>query len=451
MGFRFRRSIGIAPGLRINVGKRGVSLSAGVRGASITVGSRGTYTNVGIPGTGLSYREKIGGGSEERRTVRVKQRLEREYERLEKERARQEALSKIKLSLDKETGTLQIENAFGGPLSRQDLRLVWDQKRNMILEWLEQQAAEINGDVDLLTNIHEDTPSPDSEPEYQITPFSEPPPDQPKYPEELAKPELKILPPLGFFARLFKSKRTAHEQKQLQLNNDYTKAMLAWEEGKKTRLESYYTALERFTEAKKEWDDCKRQHETNEAKRKDEFPNRLRTNVDVMNKTLEDALNSLSWPRETLVSYQITENGREVWLDVDLPEIEHFPRKLASVAASGKRLSIKDKPAKQLQLEYATHIHGIAFRLAGTIFATLPTADTAIISGFSQRLDSSTGKLNDDYLLSVRIHREKYSEIDFESLDKVNPIDAMGAFEIRRKLTSTGLFKAIHPFEPESV
>ena len=43
MGFRFRRSIRLAPGLRLNVGKRGVSLSAGVRGASMSFGSRGTY------------------------------------------------------------------------------------------------------------------------------------------------------------------------------------------------------------------------------------------------------------------------------------------------------------------------------------------------------------------------------------------------------------------------
>lgn len=446
MGSRFRRSIRIAPGLRINVGKRGVSLSAGVRGASITLGSQGTYSNVGIPGTGLSYRERIDGGLEQRRVARTQQRLAKEYERLEKERTRQEALSEIKLCLDKETGALQIENAFAGPLPRQDLRLVWDQKRNTILEWLERQAEEINGDVESLTTIHEDTPSPGSEPEYQIEPFNEQLLDEPKYPEEVEKPKAKTLPPLGFLARLFKSKRMAHEEKQQQLNNDHTKAMLTWEEERRKTHESYQAALETYARLKKEWDSHKKEHETNEAMRKDDFPNLLRTDTDVMNRTLEDAFNSLSWPRETLVSYQITDEGRQVWVDVDLPEVEYLPKRLASVASSGKKLNIKDKPAKQLQLEYAMHIHGIVFRLAGTIFATLPTTNTAIISGFSQRLDSSTGKVNDDYLLSVRVERDQYSKIDFGSLDKVNPIDAIGAFEIRRKLTSTGVFKAIDPF-----
>jgi hypothetical protein len=39
MGFRFRRSIRIAPGLRVNIGKRGISsMSLGKRGATLNVG-----------------------------------------------------------------------------------------------------------------------------------------------------------------------------------------------------------------------------------------------------------------------------------------------------------------------------------------------------------------------------------------------------------------------------
>jgi Protein of unknown function (DUF4236) len=55
MGFRFRRSIKILPGIRLNFGKRGVSTSIGVRGAHVTVGRTGTRTTVGLPGSGLSY------------------------------------------------------------------------------------------------------------------------------------------------------------------------------------------------------------------------------------------------------------------------------------------------------------------------------------------------------------------------------------------------------------
>jgi hypothetical protein len=55
MGFRFRRSIKILPGIRLNFGKRGISTSIGVRGAHVTFGKNGTRTTVGLPGSGLSY------------------------------------------------------------------------------------------------------------------------------------------------------------------------------------------------------------------------------------------------------------------------------------------------------------------------------------------------------------------------------------------------------------
>jgi len=55
MGFRFRRSFGVLPGVRINLGKRGASVSLGVRGAHVTVGPTGVRNTIGIPGTGASY------------------------------------------------------------------------------------------------------------------------------------------------------------------------------------------------------------------------------------------------------------------------------------------------------------------------------------------------------------------------------------------------------------
>jgi len=63
MAWNYRKRITIAPGVRLNVSKKGVSTTFGVRGASINVGKNGTYLNTGIPGTGIYNRQKIGGGS----------------------------------------------------------------------------------------------------------------------------------------------------------------------------------------------------------------------------------------------------------------------------------------------------------------------------------------------------------------------------------------------------
>ncbi|MDU5829208.1 MAG: DUF4236 domain-containing protein, partial [Mixta calida] len=59
MGFRFRKSISIIPGVRVNLSGSGASMSVGPRGASVSFGKRGTYANFGLPGTGLSYRTRL--------------------------------------------------------------------------------------------------------------------------------------------------------------------------------------------------------------------------------------------------------------------------------------------------------------------------------------------------------------------------------------------------------
>lgn len=60
MGFRFRKSIKIAKGIKINIGKKGISsVSVGGKGASVNIGKKGVYGNVSAPGTGLSYRGRL--------------------------------------------------------------------------------------------------------------------------------------------------------------------------------------------------------------------------------------------------------------------------------------------------------------------------------------------------------------------------------------------------------
>ena len=59
MGFRFRRSVSLLPGIRLNFGTRGVSTSVGGRGFTLNFGKRGIRTTVGSPGTGISYSEML--------------------------------------------------------------------------------------------------------------------------------------------------------------------------------------------------------------------------------------------------------------------------------------------------------------------------------------------------------------------------------------------------------
>lgn len=59
MPIRFRRTVRILPGVRLNLSQNGASVTVGKRGSSVTAGPTGTYANVGLPGSGLSYRTRL--------------------------------------------------------------------------------------------------------------------------------------------------------------------------------------------------------------------------------------------------------------------------------------------------------------------------------------------------------------------------------------------------------
>ena len=59
MGFRFRKSVKIAPGVRLNFGKKGVGVSVGAKGFRVSKSSRGTTLSAGVPGTGIYYQENL--------------------------------------------------------------------------------------------------------------------------------------------------------------------------------------------------------------------------------------------------------------------------------------------------------------------------------------------------------------------------------------------------------
>ena len=69
MSLRFRRSMKLMPGVRLNFNKNSVGLSLGVKGAHYTVNSKGRRTvSAGIPGTGLYSVETLSSGRSTRST-----------------------------------------------------------------------------------------------------------------------------------------------------------------------------------------------------------------------------------------------------------------------------------------------------------------------------------------------------------------------------------------------
>lgn len=435
---RFRKSLKIAPGIRVNLSGSGASLSVGGRGATANFSKRGTRTTLSIPGTGLSFVGSSGGSS---------QAAVRRAEREERARLRAEALSRIQVSIDN-SGALTCLDADGLPLKGRELSLAWDQHGEAIQTLLLDGIDKINGDVILLNNIFHDAPFPSPEKLLDAPPFATPPPPEPKREQSPYEPKFVLPQSPGFISRLFFGTRR-YEKRLEAVNTKYKQECIQHRERIAKIDSSYRSALEKWGDASQAWETERGAHFAQLGANEERHRARLSSDRDYAITIIEEALDSLDWPRETCVSFEISRDKSEVWLDVDLPEVEDFPQRTATLAASGKKLNVRAKPQKTLRTEYARHVHGIALRLASVIAAILPWSLRVIVSGYSQRLDPATGRVNDDYLLSVVFTRDGLEKIDYSTLDAVDPLDAVVAFKNRRQMTSTGIFKPIDPYRPD--
>lgn len=395
MAIRFRKRITLAPGLRMNLSGSGISWSVGPRGASMTFGKRGTYLNAGIPGTGLYSRGQL--GSAPRSAA-----------------ATQRAGANGKVTIEgqvkvEEDGTLVFTDSAGAPLAEHLVERAKKQNREAILGAVQSVCDDINQRIESVAEVHRTTPRPDQKPRFDPPPFEE---LQPRRPTP-AKP--------GFFAKLFRSKREAIEQQNA-------------------------AALRAYEAKLADWQKAKADYEAAVAARRKLVEQDIYTDTAAMEQHFEGVLGDIDWPRETEVSFEIADAGAAVLLDVDLPEVEDMPTKTATVPQRGLKLNVKELPATKVRKLYMDHIHGVVFRVIGEAFAALPTVQTVVASGYSQRPEKSTGQIVDEYLLSVRVSRHAWQQIDFGNLAALDPADALGRFDLRREVTKTGVFSPIEPF-----
>ncbi|MDO8997663.1 MAG: DUF4236 domain-containing protein [Sediminibacterium sp.] len=394
MSIRFRKSIKLAPGIRMNLSGSGISFGFGPRGASISVGKRGTYLNTGIPGTGLYSRQRIG-GSNNTTSSPSSSRI-------------------INMTVNVEVnddGTIEFKDSEGNFLPPNIVNIAKKQQGEVIQKLINQKCDEINEQIESIGEIHLYTPEPNIKPKYQSQEFIKPEPIAP------------ILKKAGFFDKLF-----GHRQEKIEKENKANE--------------------NRFIKESAEWKEEKQRFYENELQRKTLIENDIYTDSEAMENFLEENLQSIIWPRETLISTEIYNNGKQIFIDVDLPEVEDIPNKIATVPQRGYKLTVKEMTARQIQQLYMKHIHGIGFRIIGETFSALPNTQQVTLSAYSQRANTTTGQITDDYLYSVQVDRNSWSEINFQNLQNLDIVEALAQFNMIRKMTKTGNFQMIQPFSP---
>lgn len=388
---RFRRRVKLLPGVHLNISGSGLGVSVGPRGASVSFGPKGTYSNVSIPGTGFYSRAKL---SSQRRRGSSSPGGAAEMQ--------------VSITLD-DDGTVLIRDQDGNFLPPNLERIIKQQQGDMVRQWMQERAEEINSPLLQIVDVHRLTPRPNTPLQIEREPFSIPEPKQP------------VLEKIGAIRGFL---MPAARRRVTQENEE--------------RRTAYETALSL-------WQRLKKEHSDKERKRVNVIQEAIKADTAVMEAHLSGRLGGLAWPRETEVSFEITDSGKAVLLDVDLPEIEDLPTKQATVPQRAWKVTIKELSQKQKRLNYMRHIHGVGFRLIGEVFALLPAAEAVTVSGYSQRPDAKTGKVVDEYLFSVLADRARWENLNFDALDNIDPEQALTAFTLRRDATTTGLLKPIEP------
>lgn len=386
MSFRFQRRVRIAPGLRLNLSKGGLSLAGGMRGASVNIGRRGLYTNVGLPGTGLSVRRRVN-----------------KYSGLQsQETANNENSLDIQLIVDDE-GKLRFEDSSGSSLPPSVVKLVRENYPDKILEIQSKGVASINEAILQIETLHEATPAPEFVPLDVVLPLE-------------AAPNRPQIRSVGWLSRLLGQEQRLNAKNQ-RLLSEHTEAMKAWEAMKS----DHERAMEN-------------QSALNEAVKLGD-PEAMAAIIDIQT-------DAIGWPEEFDAEFTIM-GGDSVSVRVHAPAFDTMPERRSHLPSRGVNLSIKRLSISDRRQLYERAIFGAAFRATGISFAVLPSVVTVCTEVEVDMPDAATGTIGTQRLLHVQASRDIWKNINFANLSAVDPASALGMFPITANQTKAGELKPI--------
>lgn len=384
MSFRFRRSVRLAPGVRLNFSKSGTSLSVGGRGATMNFSSRGTRTTLGIPGTGLSWSQT----TSRRSTEAALRRAEKEA-RVQAARAAVESFQ-----------------------ARQ---------RSVIFSW--QDLPSIPGRAAF-------------EAELEPRPFI-PTPPPPAIDEKAACRALirrlrneawermpwgmwRGLPLAGFLPLAFLwTERwflgialAAMSVGAIAAAMHLVRGARAWLEARRAFPEvwpRHLRELERaYAEAVLEHERRTEEERLAHARAEEERIAKLEKLIDgdpeVTIEAVEQSIGLLDFPFETRCEVLSREPG-VVQLAIDLPEIEDtIPETTARALKDGTIREVNRTKTDQNR-DYAFLVTGLALQLARATFASSPALRKVVVAAYTQRRRPRTGVLEDHWLFELELDR----------------------------------------------
>lgn len=440
MGMRFRKSVKIAKGVKVNFSKSGASLSLGGRGHSVNFSGRGTRVTAGIPGSGLSYSTKVGGGSSTRGYS--------SSSRSSSPRPTVQLPKEIGIRMN-ERGQITIEDGNGVeitdkavlrkirslPQFKAQIVQLEEQRKDKIDELVREAEAEnerfisisaLSPNVDTLADFEKryDELSPA---EYVGAEFESPMPTESSVRDILRQEADNNV--RGFFLTVGKLRKQYVED---HFPQRYSEVITAWENEKNSFYADQEEKRHQFSIAASK--ECEEQKAFLRAL--------IQGNDAAVTDVFDSWIASCELPVEIFIDYEWDQSNGSLQLDVDLPEIEDLSTTKLVKTDSGN-LREKKKTQTELRGEYARLVFGLAVFITANAFNVSPAVRKIVISGYTQR-ENKEGQINDDYIYSIKFVREMFEHTDFS---EISAREFCLMTEHKCNMTSTSLFKTIVPFD----
>lgn len=444
MGFRFRRSIRIAPGLRLNLSKSGGSLSIGGRGSTVNLSSRGVRTTVGLPGTGLSYTVSSSSGRSRRSHPPTRRQLEAQWRAAHREASREAALARV-----------AAEQA---------------ELDDLVEQWRDvpalPSAAEYASEAIPKPFVFEQDPPPVPDPTEEHTKLTAAVRARWRevYGSEAGRSSITMGVGLALSGAIATSvglgawwAGSGAVARTLGIGSFVLGAAATTlvacirrarretelEEGVRRELESRWEATwmdvqAAYLEAVRAWetsrDEARDAHDQAEELRVAAVKRLLSGDPEAMAEAIERELADQSFPFEALCQVAVV-SREEAYVLLDLPEIEDVippteTRVLKSGATSEKKRSTRDR-----QELYARLVCGLAHQVMRIAFSVAPTLQVLHLAAHTQRRGRD-GRIEDEFVLELNQTRAENAAFDYESGDPVAAVGAGAGNRIRLTKTS---------------
>lgn len=447
MGFRFRKSVRLCKGVRLNFSGSGVSATIGGRGASVSVGKRGVYQNFSIPGTGISYRTKVAGGASRNTAKEAVPRIPASVRQWQEYTGKENPSASF--SVD-EYGEILFHDEYGNLITDQYLISIISKtpafrEQKAELQHLRQSAGAATVEQDrermrVVLDVYKSSPVvPDRNAfegrlaglrpkECELSSFNEPAPDLGQLQYEVSREADAAVSTLAFWKR----RRMKNEYFDSHIERRYYERMSEWEQRK--------NEFERRQMAQKEQLD--RRYYDEYLAEKSAIERALTGDATYIEGEVERWFEACELPLSIDAQYEYQSDCRTLLVDLDLPEIEDLPQEKLVQLKSGVVKS-KAKTQKELRGEYVQCVFGFCVFVLTSLLSISPAIDSMVLSAYTQRPDKN-GDIVDDYIVSMKVSRDAICGLHVEDFD---PKELCLGFETRCKMTQTGIFKAIAPFD----